>query len=420
MSILIKNVYLESNKVDVYIRGNRFEKIGQNLKEQADVIIDGTDRAILPSFVNGHTHAAMTLLRGYADDLELHTWLTRHIWPFEQTLTSEDVYLGTKLACLEMIKSGTTFFSDMYWYMDGTLQAVQEMGLRAALSSVFIDFNDPKKAKKFRKRTREFFANHTNTERIIFTLGPHAIYTVSRESLTWLKEFAREKDLLIHIHVAETRKEVEDCIKEHGLTPVRYLDKIGFLGPNIISCHNIWVDEEEMDILAQNEVKIVHNPISNMKLASGIFPYAKLKERGLIIGLGTDGCASNNNLDMFEEMKVASLLAKISSDDPTNFTAKEAFDCATVNGARIFGLDMGEIAPGKLADCILVDLNHPQLVPNHNLISNIVYAASGDCVVTTICNGKILMQDRVVPGEKELVAEVKDRIREKLGQKANG
>jgi len=294
------------------------------------------------------------------------------------------------------------------------------MGLRAALSSVFIDFNDPKKAKKFRKRTREFFANHTNTERIIFTLGPHAIYTVSRESLTWLKEFAREKDLLIHIHVAETRKEVEDCIKEHGLTPVRYLDKIGFLGPNIISCHNIWVDEEEMDILAQNEVKIVHNPISNMKLASGIFPYAKLKERGLIIGLGTDGCASNNNLDMFEEMKVASLLAKISSGDPTNFTAREAFDCATVNGARIFGLDMGEIAPGKLADCILVDLNHPQLVPNHNLISNIVYAASGDCVVTTICNGKILMQDRVVPGEKELVAEVKDRIREKLGQKANG
>jgi 5-methylthioadenosine/S-adenosylhomocysteine deaminase len=170
-----------------------------------------------------------------------------------------------------------------------------------------------------------------------------------------------------------------------------------------------------MDILAQNEVKIVHNPISNMKLGSGIFPYAKLKKRGLIIGLGTDGCASNNNLDMLEEMKVASLLAKISSGDPTNFTAKEAFDCATINGAKIFELDMGEIAQGKLADCILVDLNHPQLVPNHNLISNMVYAASGDCVLTTICNGQILMQDRVVPGEKELIAEVKDRIREKLG-----
>ncbi|MBT8762671.1 amidohydrolase [Desulfohalobiaceae bacterium Ax17] len=414
MTILIKNILLDDKQVDIYIRQNRFEKIGTNLNEQADVLIDGQDKAILPSFINSHTHAAMTLLRGYADDLELHTWLTKYIWPFEQNLTQEDVYLGTKLACLEMIKSGTTFFSDMYWYMPGTLQAVEDMGLRAALSSVFIDFNDPKKAKKFRKRTREFFAEHTDTERIIFTLGPHAIYTVSKESLIWLKEFAQEKNLLIHIHIAETKKEVDDCLNEHGLTPVRYLEKIGFLGPNIISCHNIWVDEEEMDILAKHEVKIVHNPVSNMKLCSGIFPYAKLKERDLCIGLGTDGCASNNNLDMLEEMKVATLLAKISSNDPTNFTAKEAFDCATINGAKIFGLDIGEIAPGKLADCILVDLNHPQLVPNHNLISNMVYAASGECVHTTICNGQILMHDRQVPGEKELIAEVKDRISKKL------
>ncbi len=407
MSILIKEVLLEDRLVDVLIQDGKFSRIGPDIEYPAQQVLDGKDKAILPSFVNSHTHAAMTLLRGYADDLDLHTWLNNYIWPFEARLTFDDVYLGTKLACLEMIKSGTTFFCDMYWHMPATFKAVSEMGIRASLSSVFIDFNDPKQAKKFRSRTRQFFKEHNGHERILFTLGPHGIYTVSQESLVWLSTFARENDLLVHIHVAETEKEVQDCLQAHGLRPVEYLESIGFLGPNIIACHCIWVSEPEMDLLAEYGVKVVHNPVSNMKLASGVFPYRMMRQRDICIGLGTDGCSSNNNLDMFQEMKFAALLAKSSCMDPTIFPAQEALECATINGAHIFDLDCGSIAPGKQADCILVDLNNPMLIPRHNLVSNLVFSAEGPCVDSTICNGRVLMHERKVQGEEEIIAEVK-------------
>ncbi|TVQ99241.1 MAG: amidohydrolase [Desulfovibrionales bacterium] len=412
MSILIKNVLHDGSLVDVAIQGEEIAQIGPNLSSvAAETVIDGTDKAIVPSLINAHTHAAMTLLRGYADDMELHEWLQNHIWPMEHKLTREDVYWGAKLACLEMIKTGTTFFCDMYWHMGSTIRAVEDMGLRAMLSSVFIDFGDPKKIAHFKTRTREFFAQqNTSTSRVQFALGPHAIYTVSRESLIWLAEFAREHNLLIHIHLSETKREVDDCVAAHGTTPVRYLRDIGFLGPNILAAHAIWLDDQEMDLLAEYDVKIAHLPISNTKLCSGSFPYRRLHARGVCIGLGTDGCSSNNNLDMFEEMKFATLKRKAMTNDPTAMPAAEVWQCATVNGARIFGLNAGRIAPGMLADCLLLDLNHPQLVPNHNLISNMVYAANGDCVDTTICAGKILMRDRHVPGERDIVQEVKARV----------
>ncbi len=432
-SILIREVLLDNQPVDVLIRDGRFAEIGSipALEHKPAQVIDGRNKAIFPSFINSHTHAAMTLLRGYADDLELYTWLNDHIWPFESGLTFNDVYIGAKLACLEMIKSGTTLFSDMYWHLPATAKAVSEMGIRAALSSVFIDFNDPAKAKQFRSRTRKFFAEHENNERIIYTLGPHGVYTVSEESLTWVAEFAGQNDILIHIHVSETRREVTDCQEKHGLRPVEYLKSIGFLGPNVIACHSIWVNDMEMDILAEHGVKVVHNPVSNMKLGSGVFPYKEMYKRGICIGLGTDGCSSNNNLDMLEEMKVAALMAKLSSynglvlpsgvldlveqnfskrinPDLTSFTARQALECATENGARIFGLDMGRIAPGLLADCILVDLEHYSLIPRHDLTSNLVYSASSECVDTTICNGRVLMQNRKVPGEEQIIEEIKD------------
>jgi 5-methylthioadenosine/S-adenosylhomocysteine deaminase len=407
MSILIKNILLNDQIQDVYIEDKHFKSIGPSLDVTALELIDGSDMAILPSFINAHTHAAMTLLRGYADDLELHTWLQDHIWPFESQLTFDDIYIGAKLACLEMIKTGTTFFCDMYWHLPATLKAVYEMGIRAALSSVFIDFNDPKKAKDFRARTRKFFREKQSHERVIFTLGPHAIYTVSKDSLTWLKDFADENELLIHIHVSETRKEVHDCLKMHDMRPVKYLESIGFLGPNVIACHSVWVNEEEMDILAGRDVKVVHNPVSNMKLGSGSFPFKEMSQRRICLGLGTDGCSSNNNLNMLEEMKIAALQAKLNHHDPTLFTADQALECATLGGARIFGLDMGKIAVGMLADCILINLNHYSLLPRHDLISNLVYSASSESIDTTICNGQILMRNRKVPGEEKIVEEVK-------------
>ncbi|WP_045212097.1 amidohydrolase [Desulfonatronovibrio magnus] len=430
MSILIKNILFKDEIQDIYIQGNRFHSIGPELQLDADDVIDGRDMAIFPSFINAHTHAAMTLLRGYADDMELFNWLQNYIWPFESKLRYEDIYIGSRLACLEMIKTGTTMFCDMYWHMPATMQAVSEMGIRAFLSTVFVDFNDPEKAKKFRSRTRKFYKETQKHDRITFTLGPHAVYTVSRDSLRWLKDFAADNNLLIHIHVAETRKEVADCIAATGKRPVEYLESIGLLGPNCLACHSIWVNDHEMDLLAEREVKVVHNPVSNMKLGSGVFPFREISNRGVCIALGTDGCSSNNNLDMLEEMKVAALQAKASSfdtcvftskimesnlrdhlesvySDPTLFSAQQALECATVNGAKALDMDVGRIETGMLADCILVNLNHYSLIPGHDLVSNLVYSASSECIDTTICNGKILMQNRKVPDEEIIIKEAR-------------
>jgi len=420
VSILIKKVQLNFKTVDILIKGNRIVKIAENIEGKVDQEIDGKNKAALPTFHNVHTHAAMTLLRGYADDLPLHTWLEQYIWPFEQKLTFEDVYIGSKLACLEMIKSGTTFFCDMYWHPLATKQAVEEMGIRAALSTVFVDFNDNKKAKHFKERTERFFAENQDSERVFFILGPHAIYTVSRESLLWLKDFAQARDLFIHIHLAETKKELEDCRKTYGLTPVRYLDSLGFLGPKVVVAHSIWVDEEEMEILARREVKVVHVPSSNIKLASGLFPYAPMKEKGVFLSLGTDGCASNNNLDMFEEMMVASFNAKIYAQSPSSLPAEEAFALATKQGAWAFGLDSGEIKEGKLADLMLVNLNHYLLVPNHNLISNLVYSANPACLDTVICDGKVLMEKGKVEGEEDIIEEARECVQRILERVRKG
>ena len=411
-NILLRNVRLDDKIMDVAIKGQYLQRIGPDLSFPAQTIIDGQGKAIIPPFFNAHTHAAMTLLRGYADDMELHTWLTRHIWPLEAKIQPDDVYIGTKLACLEMIKSGTIFFNDMYWHLPATAQAVQEMGLRAALSSVFIDFNDPETAQKRWQECQELFASIQDLpSRITFALGPHAIYSVSEKSLCQARDFAQEHNLFIHLHVSETAKEVEDCQHKHGCRPVRYLEKLGLLGPNLIACHAIWLSQDEMDLLAKHQVTVVHNPVSNLKLGSGTLAYRALKERGVRVILGTDGCSSNNNLDMMETMKFASLLAKGSTKDPTIFPASQAFAAATRHGALAFNLNSGQIAEGMLADCVLVDLNMPQLTPDHNLISNLVYSAGSECVHTVICDGQILMQDHHVQDEEEIMEQARERAR---------
>jgi 5-methylthioadenosine/S-adenosylhomocysteine deaminase len=390
---------------DIYIEDNLIKFIEDSIDLPAETILSGAGKAVIPSFVNGHTHAAMTLLRGYADDMHLQEWLEEKIWVLEAKMTEEDIYWGAKLACLEMIKTGTTFFNDMYWYWKGTARAVEEMGIRAAISAVFIDFFSQEKAQEQKALNEEIFRERERfSPRIQFTLGPHAIYTVSEESLKWATEFSRQNHLLLHIHVSETKKEVDDCVRNHGARPVEYLESIGFLGPNVIACHSVWLSQKEIAILKANGVKVVHNPISNMKLTVGnTFPYEQVRKAGVTVCLGTDGCSSNNNLDMLETVKFASLLQKHHRIDSTALPAKEAFEMATINGAEAFGLNSGKIEVGSLADVVLVDLKRPELTPHFDLYSDLVYAANGSCIDTVICDGKVLMTGRRVEGEEKVM-----------------
>lgn len=404
MSILIENVLHRGDRTNVCIEGNLISDIGPGV--EADQIIDGSDFAILPGLVNTHTHAAMTLFRGYADDMQLQEWLREKIRPLESKFLPEDIYWGTRLACLEMIRSGTTCFNDMYFHLDQQAKAVEESGMRGVLSEGFVDFFKPEMGEELIKQTMELIGNvrSMNCSRITPALGPHAIYTVTESSLRKIKEISDEEGLLMHFHLSETEEEVENCRKEHGKSPVGYLKDIGFLGPRLIAAHSVWLDGKEIEMLAEADVKISHNPVSNMKLAVGrALPYEDLKDAGLNISLGTDGTASNNNLDMFESMKFASLLQKFSSNDPTVLPAEETFGMATSSGAQALGIDAGVIKIGKLADVILVDLKSPAFNPNHNLISNLVYSASGSCVDTVICDGRILMRNGHVEGEDEIM-----------------
>ncbi|MBW2058282.1 MAG: amidohydrolase [Deltaproteobacteria bacterium] len=405
MSILIKGVSLDGRKRDIYIEGNLITDIGDSIDVPAKTVLTGAGKAAIPGFVNGHTHAAMTLLRGYADDMHLQEWLEKKIWVLEAEMTEEDIYWGAKLACLEMIKTGTTFFNDMYWFWNGTARAVEEMGIRAAISAVFIDFFSKEKAAQQRALNEELFKQSARfSRRIQFALGPHAIYTVSEESLRWAADFAREHGLMLHIHLSETKKEVDDCIEKHGMRPVQYLASIGFLGPNVVCCHSVWVSEDEISLMSEHGVKVVHNPVSNMKLAvGGTFPYEEVRKAGITACLGTDGCSSNNNLDMLETVKFASLLQKHHRVDSTVLCAKDAFEMATLKGAEAFGLKCGKIEVGCLADLALVDLRRPEVTPHFDLYSDLAYAANGSCIDTVICDGKVLMKGREVAGEEEIM-----------------
>lgn len=421
MSILIRNAYLDGKQQDVLIEGNRIARISDRITPRGDeTLIDATGKAIIPGMINTHTHAAMTLLRGYGDDLPLMTWLQDYIWPVEDQMTKEDVYIGAKLACLEMIKTGTTCFLDMYMHPLECARAVEETGLRAVLSYTLFDQGNPERAALDRKRSAEYLEAFSKlSDRVQFNLGPHAIYTVSAEQLQFCHRFAQEHDLSIHLHLSETKGEVEECVRLHGTTPVRYLERIGILSPRLILAHVIWVDDEELDLLAKYNVKVVHNPASNMKLASGYaFRYEEMKNRGISVGVGTDGCSSSNNLDMFAAMRLASYLGKVWRFDSTAVNAPDIYASATKIGADILGIDAGVIAEGKLADLCLIDLQRPEMVPVHDLTSNLVYSASGSFVDTTIVDGRILMQGGKVEGEEEIIANAR-RAAERLIPKSN-
>ena len=413
MNILIKNVEFREEKTDILIVGNRIEKIAPHIEAQADKTIDGSHKAVAPGFINMHTHSPMTLFRGYADDMELERWLNEKIWPYEAKLTDEMVYWGCKLACLEMIKTGTTCFNDMYMHLGACIQATKEMGLRGFLSSLIMDptFRQTP-AQAMEQIERDLSMQAACPDRIQLTIAPHAVYTVSEEILRMIADYTREHNLLIHMHANETQNEVANCVKEHGYSPIHWLDKIGFLGPNVILAHCLWLSETEMNILSEKQVKVVHNPNSNLKLASGFrFKFKELKERKVWVGLGTDGDSSSNNLDMIDAMKTASLIGKAWRFDPTATTAKEMFHCATRNAGHMLGLQTGRVREGFLADLILIDLNNTAFTPNFHFTSNLVYAANGFCVDTVICDGKVLMENHKVEGEELILAKAHEMAR---------
>lgn len=425
-TILIKNAFIlnpETNingKNDVLIKNDLIHEIKEEINDDnVDKIIDATDKILLPGFINTHTHLSMTLFRGLADDLSLDEWLNDNIWPMEANLNGYYCYIGALLGTVELIKSGTTTFSDMYFYMEDVAKAVEESGIRAVLSYGMIDFGDEEKRKAEIEENMKLFKNCHDTAdgRIKVFFGPHSPYTASEELLREVRRLADENDIKIHIHVSETQKEIDDVSAEKGLRPFEYLDSIGFLGSDVICAHSVWLSDEEIEIIKKNDVKVSHNPCSNMKLASGIAPVSKLLENDICVAIGTDGASSNNNLDIIEELRTASLLQKVSTLDPKVLTSDEALAMGTINGARALGLDdeIGSVEVGKKADLILIDTNNANMIPDSSkLSSNLIYSANGSNIDTTICNGQILMENKKLTSlnEEEIYEKAKIAIEE--------
>lgn len=415
MSILIKNVLHNNQTTDVLIEGNKFSSIAQNIEVNAEKIIDGSNKAILPAFYNTHNHAAMSILRGFGDDKPLFEWLNEDIWPIEDQLTEEDIAVASRLAILEMIKSGTVFFADMYFFGERTMQAVADMGIRAAISRVEMDLFDEQKAEQKKIDTANFidFPNPC-PQRIIKCLSCHAVYTVSDELFKFAKETAEKQGWFMQIHVSETKQEVDDCFAKWGMSPVAKLDSLGLLTPKTILAHAVHLSDEDIAIIKKRGCYISTNPISNLKLNSGMFMFEKLYEAmPENITLGTDGASSNNNLNMLDSMKFCSLVAKAESNSALGGKAQDIYKVATTNGAKAFGLDAGEIKEGCLADCLLVDLDNVFLTPNYNIISNMVYSADSSCVCDVICDGRLIMENGKVAGEKEIIDNAK-KLAEKI------
>ncbi len=363
--------------------------------------IDTTGHVVLPGLVNTHTHAPMVMYRGLADDLALMDWLEQYIFPAEaQTVTAEFVRIGTSLAALEMIRSGTTTFVDMYYFEEAIAEATVDAGLRAVLGQTVIQFPTPDAASPDDALTRAeaFIAAWRHHDLIIPAVAPHAMYTLDEATLLAARDLGLRYDVPILIHLAETEDESRMAQARHGQSPTAFLDAIDFWRPSVLAAHGVWVSAEDVAILRRRGVGVSHNPESNMKLASGTAPIPAYLEAGVDVGLGTDGAASNNDLDMFEAMRMASLLHKLQSGDPRVVDAATSLEMATIGGARAIGLEamIGSLEPGKRADLIVVSMTAPRQTPMYDPISHLVYTTRGDDVDTMIVNGRILMRGRHV------------------------
>ncbi len=384
----------------VYVEDGRITHTGRETPRTADRILDGEGMILLPGLINTHTHVPMVIFRGYADDMPLQEWLSNKIWKLEPNMTSEECYWAAMLGCLEMITSGTTTFNDMYFFVENVARAVQDAGLRAVLSSVIIEMApDPKLHKENADKVLQFLSGLRNPL-LTAAIAPHAPYSCSEETLLWAKERADKKHLLVHTHIAETKTEQADIENKRKMKVVEYLDEIGFLGPNVIGAHCVWLTRKEVGLLGESGTRAAHCPVSNMKLAvGGVAPLQEMLQSHVCVGLGTDGAASNNTLSMFETMKFCALLHKHTRSDATVLPAQMALDLATIGGARALGMEdkIGSIEAGKRADMILVDTRSPNMTPIHGretIISDLVYSAGGANVDTTIVDGNVLMENR--------------------------
>jgi 5-methylthioadenosine/S-adenosylhomocysteine deaminase len=369
------------------------------------------DTVLLPGFVNAHTHAGMTLFRGYADDLPLMVWLEQHIWPVEKRMSDEDVYWGTRLACVEMIRTGATWFWDMYWHADAAARAVEDAGIRAVTAAPLIDDADPDKSDRACDDAERSIARISEAGGRLARAGfaPHAIYSVSQKSLRRLAERAPELGVPVQIHLSETQHEVETCLAERGIRPAHYLDECGLLGPDTVLAHGVWLDESELELIAERGATVVTNPVANLKLAvGGLFPYLAARERGVAVGLGTDGPGSNNSLDLLSDMKVFALLQKNAASDPAAVTAGETLALARGECSQL--LRRPALEPGADADFLLLRTDSAELSLGE-LDAGLVYSASGAVVDTTVVAGRVLMEGGRVAGADEVVAQARERAR---------
>ena len=405
--ILLKNVFLNSNICDILIDGNKIAKIADKLNTSADEIIDCRDKAILPSFCNTHTHASMMFLRGIGEDKNLFDWLNQDIFPREAKLKPEHFYPLSRYAILEMIKTGTTCFTDMYFEVPETIRAVEEMGLRAIIPYPGMDFFDEKEAEKRIQRAIKYLDEPSPNSRIKKALYCHAIYTCSQKLVEGFSDLAQKYDVYLQIHVSETQKEVDDCLQKYGCRPVELLYKWGVMGPKTLFAHAVHLNDEEIELVKKTGTVLAHCPTSNLKLGSGQMNLQRYLDAGVKLTLGTDGVSSNNSLSMISEMKFAALSAKNKAVSVLAGKVDDIFQIATQNGFNAFGIKAGEIKVGYLADFILVDMNNQFLLPNNNLKSNMIYAADSSCITDVFCDGKAVMKNRIIPHEAEIIADFK-------------
>jgi 5-methylthioadenosine/S-adenosylhomocysteine deaminase len=410
MSLAVTDARLDGRSVGLRAEDGLIAELGPGVEPQhGDELLDGAGAPLIPGLVNGHTHAAMTLFRGHGDDLPLMQWLGEKIWPLEAKLEPEDVYWGARLACLEMIASGTVRFWDMYWHPESTARAVQDAGLRATIAAPLIDTG--KGLASLRDDAlRGLEELDGRGKGLTSALAPHAIYTVGEQGLRWIAELAAERELPIHIHLSETEQEVNDCVRDHGERPAQYLDRLGVLGPRTALAHGVWLDDEELQLVAERGATIVTNPVANLKLAVGrVFPYRKARDAGVPIGLGTDGPGSNNSLDLLADLKTFALLQKNEARDPAAVTAEEAWEIAIGQTAPLLGAS-GRLAPGEPADFLLLRTDAPELSLG-DLTADLVYAAAGGAVDACVVAGRPLMRGGAIEGADEVIANAVERAR---------
>jgi len=412
MSLAVVNARLDGKRVTLRAEDGVIARVGPRVKPRKDdEVIDAGGMALAPGLVNGHTHAAMTLFRGHGADLPLMDWLQQAIWPVEAHLEPDDVYWGTRLACVEMIRTGTVRFWDMYWNPGATARAVEDAGLRATISGPLFDLGDAAGETTIEEQVERGLEEIGEARELVQpALGPHSIYAVSERALRWIAESSAERDLPVQIHLSEIEEEVLRCVADHGVRPAEYLHRTGLLGPRTLIAHGVWLDEEELALIAAQGATLVTNPVANLKLAVGrVFPYRSARRHGIHVGLGTDGAGSNNSLDLFQDLKILALLQKHEARDATALPAQEAWEVATGALSPLLG-GSTELAPGAPADFLLLQGDGPELAVG-DFVAGLVYAASGAVVDTTVVNGKVLMRGGSVAGTDEVVAEVRARCR---------